>query len=254
MKFQRAEMAAPLVMIATFAVVISSLCWASPVAQDWQTQPSVFRRPAPTQAPSPYKDGMRVPAGNADLFAFPADPSTIDSKTNARNRTPVFIPDRCQENEILYPGDQDSDWVCDCKPTFVYHPPTRKCYQMYTQGYCPERTMIYLAPEAKHPECINNPCASANNVPEPRVFFNQTCVTLNANHAGCIFGQLNRVIGIDEKTNELACVNLTKVKLPPVDEKPINSASGMAGRESGFVAPISNNVQQSDFRGTSQQG
>uniref|UniRef100_A0A1Q3FKX0 Putative conserved secreted protein n=1 Tax=Culex tarsalis TaxID=7177 RepID=A0A1Q3FKX0_CULTA len=240
----------PLVAIATFVVVISSqCCLASPVAQDRQTQPP--RRPAPTQAPSPYKDGMRVPAGNADLFAFPADPSTIDSKTNARNRTPVFIPDRCQENEILYPGDQDSDWVCDCKPTFVYHPPTRKCYQMYTQGYCPEGTMIYLQPDAKHPECVNNACASAYHVAEPRVFFNQSCVTLNAYHKGCMFGQLNRVIGIDEKTNELACVNLTEVKLPPVDEKS-SPASGTSDRESGSVASISNNVQ--DFRGTTQQG
>uniref|UniRef100_A0A8D8CPB3 (northern house mosquito) hypothetical protein n=1 Tax=Culex pipiens TaxID=7175 RepID=A0A8D8CPB3_CULPI len=110
-------MMTPLVAIATFAVVISSQCLASPAGQDRSTQPSFSRRPVPTQAPSPYKDGQRVPAGNADLFAFPADPSTIESKTNARNRTPVFIPDRCQENEILYPGDQESDWVCDCKPS-----------------------------------------------------------------------------------------------------------------------------------------
>lgn len=243
-----------LVAIATFAVVISSQCLASPAGLDRSTQPTVSaRRPVPTQAPSPYKDGQRVPAGNADLFAFPADPSTIESKTNARNRTPVFIPDRCQENEILYPGDQESDWVCDCKPTFVYHPPTRKCYQMYTQGYCPDGTMISLKPDAKHPECIENHCFLSKTIPEPRVPFNQTCVTLNAYHDGCMFGRLNRVIGIDEKTNELACVNLTEVKLPPVEEKS-SSSSGTADRDSGSGAPISNNVQQSDVRGATQQG
>lgn len=242
---------APLVAIATTFLVISHGL-ASPTGQDRQTQPTNVSRRHPTQAPSPYKDGQRVPAGNADLFAFPADPSMIESNTNARNRTPVFIPDRCQENEILYPGDQESDWVCDCKPTYVYHPPTRKCYQMYTQGYCPVGTMIFLKPDAKHPECITNHCASAYEFPEPRVLFNGACSTLNTYHRSCKFGKLDRVIGIDEKTNELACVNLTGVKLPPAEEK--SGAQGTDRESNSAAAPFSNNVQQTDFRATPQQG
>lgn len=239
----------PLVAIATFAIVISQGL-AGPANLDRSpTQPSgVSRKP---EQPA-YKEGGRVPAGNADLFAYPADSSMIDSKNNARNRTPVFIPNRCQENEILYPGDQDSDWVCDCKPTYVYHPPTRKCYQMYTQGYCPEGTMISLKLDAKHPECIRNRCASDVAVQEPRVWFNGTCVTLNAYHDFCKYGGLHRVIGIDEKTNELACVNLTEIKLRPEDEK-LSFYQG-TNREPGSLAPISDNRQQTDFRGTSQQG
>lgn len=240
----------PLVAIVTLAIVISQGL-ASPANLDRSpTQPSsVARRP---EQPA-YKEGGRVPAGNADLFAYPADSSMIDSKNNARNRTPVFIPNRCQENEILYPGDQDSDWVCDCKPTYVYHPPTRKCYQMYTQGYCPEGTIISLKLDAKHPECIRNRCASDERVQEPRVWFNGTCVTLNAYHNFCQYGGLHRVIGIDEKTNELACVNLTEIKLRPEDEK-LSYYQG-TDREPGQVAQISDNgQQQADFRGTSPQG
>lgn len=237
--------------IATLAVVISQGL-ASPAADLRPTQQSsVAGDPRPT---SPYKDGIRVPAGNADLFAYPADPSTIDSKTNARNRTPVFIPDRCQENEILYPGDQDSDWVCDCKPTYVYHPPTRKCYQMYTQGYCPEGTMIFMRLDAKHPECVANRCATERAVPEPRVFFNGSCVTLNGRHDGCEYGQLHRVIGIDEKTNELACVNLTEIKLRPEDEN-LSFHHG-TDREPGSATPRSDNAARQTVpgRGAPQQG
>lgn len=249
----RAEMTPLVAIYATLAIVISQGL-ANPASLDRsQTQPSTIRPQNSPKPTSPYKEGGRVPAGNADLFAYPADPSMIDSKNNARNRTPVFIPNRCQENEILYPGDQDSDWVCDCKPTYVYHPPTRKCYQMYTQGYCPEGTMISLKLDAKHPECIRNECASDERVPEPRVKFNETCVTLNAYHKFCQYGGLHRVIGIDEKTNELACVNLTEIKLRPEDEK-LSYLQG-TDREPGQVAQISDNgQQQADFRGTSQQG
>lgn len=241
---RRAEMTT-LVAIATFAIVISQGL-ASPASLDRSptTQQPSTRKPA-------YKDGNRESAGNLDLFAYPAEPSTVDSKNNARNRTPVFIPNRCQENEILYPGDQDSDWVCDCKPTYVYHPPTRKCYQMYTQGYCPEGTMISLKIDAKHPECIPNQCANSN-VPEPKVLFNNTCVTLNEKHEYCKYGELHRVIGIDENTNELACVNLTEIKLRPMDEK-LSYYHG-TDQNPGQVAHSSNNEQPADFRGTSHQG
>lgn len=31
-------------------------------------------------------------------------------------------------------GDNEKDWVCDCKPVHVYYPETMKCYQVYDQG------------------------------------------------------------------------------------------------------------------------
>lgn len=59
------------------------------------------------------------------------------------------------EGEYLYPGDSDKDWgwyfrlflnkkncennkfkllVCDCRPTYVYHPGSAKCHATYDQG------------------------------------------------------------------------------------------------------------------------
>ncbi|XP_055550173.1 fibrillin-2-like [Wyeomyia smithii] len=157
---------------------------------------------------SPYKDGQRVAT---ELFAFPADQSTIDSMLNARNRTPVYIPEKCLENEILYPGDQDSDWVCDCKPTYVFHPPTRKCYEMYTQGYCENGFMIKLALNAKKPECIPNSCVS-DDPKVSMVMFKGTCVVLNNYDPRCEIGQLKRFVGVNETTHELECINITGVK------------------------------------------
>lgn len=35
-------------------------------------------------------------------------------------------------NSLL--GDNEKDWVCDCKPIYVYYPQTMKCYPVYEQG------------------------------------------------------------------------------------------------------------------------
>lgn len=33
-----------------------------------------------------------------------------------QNKKPVLTPIRCGANELLYPGDDIDDWMCDCKP------------------------------------------------------------------------------------------------------------------------------------------
>ncbi|XP_055618864.1 uncharacterized protein LOC129763643 [Toxorhynchites rutilus septentrionalis] len=203
-------------MIRLFAIAVTviSLCAASPASRS-QSNGEDSAAIVPGHK-SPYKGGQREESnGDSELFAFPADQSTIEANQNARNRTPVYLPKRCLENEILYPGDQESDWVCDCKPTFVYHPPTRQCYEMYTQGYCEYGYMIYLVPGGKHPECIKNDCADR---PPPSlnsslVLYNGECVVLNEYHQNCTIGKINRIIGINEKTHELDCLDISVVKL-----------------------------------------
>uniref|UniRef100_A0A8W7Q4K4 DUF4789 domain-containing protein n=1 Tax=Anopheles coluzzii TaxID=1518534 RepID=A0A8W7Q4K4_ANOCL len=142
-----------------------------------------------------------------ELFAYPAEQSAIESKQNARNRTPIFIPKQCAENEILYPGDHENDWVCDCKPSksYVYHPETQQCYQMYTRGYCPSGKIIYIEPKGKHPECVPNQCADG------KVRFMNVCAVLNQEHQLCHLANIKLVVGIDEDTHELECVNISDV-------------------------------------------
>lgn len=156
---------------------------------------------------SAYKNNTRE-GGKDELFGYPENPSAIESKQNARNRTPVFIPNRCDKNEILYPGDQETDWVCDCKPTFVYHPQSRQCYQLFTQGYCEGSTMLTLPKGAKHAECVLNRCHQEG---ADMVEFDRTCVKLNDYHQKCQHGMLKQLIGVREDTNELACINISDV-------------------------------------------
>lgn len=167
--------------------------------------------------PSVYKNNSRDSQnGTSELFGYPEDPSAIESKQNARNRTPVYIPNRCQKNEILYPGDQESDWVCDCKPTYVYHPPTRQCYQLFTQAYCDERYMVTLEPDAKHPQCVVNDCYKRN---ENLVPFGNECVQLNAYHKNCSHHQLKQIVSVREEDNKLGCINISDV----LDKRPMPS-------------------------------
>lgn len=219
-------------LVATFIVVVISLCSAGPT----QNFNKNDHNPVPTtNKQSAYKNNTREEQEGTipELFAFPAEPSTIESKQNARNRTPVFLPQKCQENEILYPGDQESDWVCDCKPTFVYHPKTRKCYEMYTQGYCDNGMMIHLKPGAKYADCILNQCPNGDNN-LPQVLYNGRCVALNQYHDGCKFGEIQRVVGVDEKTHELACLDISVVNVQSASQK---QASGVAAGSEQTITP-----------------
>lgn len=33
-----------------------------------------------------------------------------------QDRQPVYMPATCPIGELLYPGDQKDDWICDCRP------------------------------------------------------------------------------------------------------------------------------------------
>lgn len=197
------------VFVISLAVFACAAPQHSIVRGDQQQQQFSGSNGVTTAKGSVYKNNTREnPLGKGELFGYPEDPSNIESKQNARNRTPVFIPNRCQKNEILYPGDQEYDWVCDCKPTFIYHPPTRQCYQLFTQGYCKGNTMLILRKEAKQPECVPNRCHQAD---ADMVEFEGLCVKLNDYHEKCRHHDLKQLIGVREDTNELGCVNISDV-------------------------------------------
>lgn len=184
------------------------LCVASPTRYE-QPQQSTSNR-QPPQQPA-YHNNER--GQNTELFGFPAEASVIESKQNARNRTPVFIPDQCGENEILYPGDQEHDWVCDCKPTFVYDPDNRKCHEMFTQGYCQPGYMISLPLNETEARCVLNDCYVSGR---PYVKFDGECVELNTYHRTCKAGEIQRIVGVDEKTHQLSCMDISVVQVKNV--------------------------------------
>uniref|UniRef100_A0A182PSI7 DUF4789 domain-containing protein n=1 Tax=Anopheles epiroticus TaxID=199890 RepID=A0A182PSI7_9DIPT len=140
-----------------------------------------------------------------ELFAFPADVVVNPYLENARNRTPVFIPGKCGTNEILYPGDHDNDWVCDCRPGHVYSPPQDSCYPLFQQGFCQSGEYVDLARPSKIVKCTRNVCTGKNEVP-----YKGRCVQLHRNNRLCkIERRISWVIGVNITTLELDCVEGT---------------------------------------------
>lgn len=106
---------------------------------------------------------------------------------------------RCRPGEVLYPGDQGDDWVCDCRPGYIYHPLTSQCYAAYTRGPCRESEYIILPRTSVIPECVPNPCKKANFVP-----FNNACHQLNK-PGPCPVPEIDNKIGVNETTLEIIC-------------------------------------------------
>lgn len=148
-----------------------------------------------------------------------------------KNRQPLYFPGRCSENELLYPGDQKDDWVCDCVPGHLFHPDTDKCYGMYTRGPCPNRQYLIL-PEGKSiPECENNPCTGLNRVP-----FRGVCHTLNK--AGpCRYPELSYVVGVNVTNLKLDCVKQSS-NLPTINFEDRFDNAEQNGAESYPLPPI----------------
>uniref|UniRef100_A0A182M0N7 DUF4789 domain-containing protein n=1 Tax=Anopheles culicifacies TaxID=139723 RepID=A0A182M0N7_9DIPT len=140
-----------------------------------------------------------------ELFAFPADEVVNPYLENARNRTPVYIPGKCSTNEILYPGDHESDWVCDCRPGYVYAPLQDSCFPLFQQGFCQPGEYVGLARPSTIVKCIQNICNGKNEVP-----YMGGCVKLHQNNGKCkIEKNISWVIAVNITTLELDCVKGT---------------------------------------------
>lgn len=54
--------------------------------------------------------------------------------------------------------------MCDCRPTYVYHPDHDKCYALYRQGPCARGEHLLLKDGSKVPQCERNTCQRDNEV------------------------------------------------------------------------------------------
>ncbi|XP_073814706.1 uncharacterized protein [Musca autumnalis] len=131
---------------------------------------------------------------------FPDGLETDKSKANLNGRTPIYIPSRCKQHELLYPGDQKDDWVCDCAPAALYYPEKDACYPAFRQGPCAPNQILVLGNNAIIPECIANACGVDGQIQIQKV-----CYELG--QAGpCPNAHLNYVLGVDPKTMHIDCV------------------------------------------------
>ncbi|XP_026734665.1 uncharacterized protein LOC113498730 isoform X2 [Trichoplusia ni] len=89
------------------------------------------------------------------------------------NRQPVFLPAMCPENELYYPGDQKDDWICDCRPAYLFHPKSDSCWPAYRKGPCEDGHYLVLKSDSAIPVCERNPCSV-----DSYVLFNGRCERL----------------------------------------------------------------------------
>jgi len=124
---------------------------------------------------------IKAPAGlknqpNATIV-FPSE-DTNKNRRPTHNRLPIADTRICYENELLYPGDNEGDWTCDCKPGFLHYPQTGFCYEAHTQGPCKRDEVLVLASNARIPECVRNSCDHG------LVRFDENCYPLHSDE-GC---------------------------------------------------------------------
>lgn len=117
-----------------------------------------------------------------------------------QNKLPVFIPNRCGDNELLYPGDYKDDWVCDCRPGYIYHPTSSACYSPFRQGPCPRKSYLYLPKGQYIPQCQINTC-NLDGI----VSFNGGCHELGLS-GPCKYPELSYVVAVNQTTMQLQCI------------------------------------------------
>ncbi|GBP61168.1 hypothetical protein EVAR_28376_1 [Eumeta japonica] len=110
----------------------------------------------------------------------------------------------CPANELYYPGDQKDDWICDCRPAYLYHPASDSCWPAWTRGPCAEKQYLVLPSNTVIPVCEQNPCDDG------KVPWNTKCETLGSSQP-CVhlFPPTVAVLGVNATTLAIECVALT---------------------------------------------
>lgn len=144
--------------------------------------------------------GVQVVLG--DLL-YPEHFETDKKKSNLQGRTPLFAPSRCKEHELLYPGDQADDWICDCAPAALYYPETDACYPAFRRGPCADAEFLVLGDNAILPVCIANDCKV-----DGQVKINGRCFEFGK-PGTCKDANLSYVVGVNISTLHVDCVKLS---------------------------------------------
>ncbi|XP_077300254.1 uncharacterized protein LOC143921030 [Arctopsyche grandis] len=124
-------------------------------------------------------------------------------KLPADNRRPVENRQECDENELYYPGDNNDDWICDCRPSYIYYPDRSKCFPAFKKGPCKDNEYLIMPNNSYVPVCEKNPCYK-----EGFVRISRRCVQLGT---ACNIDSRRRY-GVEEGTLIPKC-------LPPPNEQ-----------------------------------
>ncbi|XP_055321604.1 uncharacterized protein LOC129577863 [Sitodiplosis mosellana] len=132
-------------------------------------------------------------------IGFPESEEQNPDTQHKLHKQPVQFPSKCKDGELYYPGDQGDDWVCDCKPGYVFYPPSSQCFAAFKRGPCNAGNYLVLPKSSVIPECVRNPCVHDNFVS-----FRGNCYQLDKS-GPCPVPELMNVIGVNETTLEIIC-------------------------------------------------
>ncbi|XP_011562965.3 uncharacterized protein LOC105392971 [Plutella xylostella] len=148
---------------------------------------------------------LTLPQNMQDLVGFP-ETEEVESDKNKEGRQPIYAPVICAENELYYPGDQKDDWICDCRPAFLYHPTTDACWPAYRKGPCSQGEYLVLKSTSVIPVCVRNPCYGDNFV-----VWNAKCVQLGTTEPCALFSRRHpsaKALGVNATTLAVSCLDL----------------------------------------------
>ncbi|KAL9899660.1 uncharacterized protein ACN427_007253 [Glossina fuscipes fuscipes] len=137
-------------------------------------------------------------------LGFPEVVDISKNKANLQGRLPLFSPGRCKDYELLYPGDQKNDWICDCAPAAIYHPDTDACYPAFHRGPCEAEEILILPDEKIIPACVPNDCKV-----DGRIKVRGGCYDFGENGPCQTTATESYVIGVDPKTLHVDCIRLS---------------------------------------------
>ncbi|XP_014371870.2 uncharacterized protein LOC106721446 [Papilio machaon] len=142
--------------------------------------------------------GEQMPKGAIGFPEVEENPKV----SNKQDRQPIYLPSVCPENELYYPGDHKTDWICDCRPGYLYHPATDRCWLAYQRGPCSEGQYLVLPKSSVLPICEINPCIS-----DDTVMYNGNCTTLG-DMRPCGLSYPAKVVWINATTIKVDCVKV----------------------------------------------
>ncbi|KAJ0173730.1 hypothetical protein K1T71_010879 [Dendrolimus kikuchii] len=161
-----------------------------------------------------------------DAIGFPEVEENTAAQ-NKENRLPVYLPAACPMNELYYPGDQKDDWICDCRPAYLYHPDSDMCWPAYRQGPCQGGFHLILPQNSAIPVCVKNDCTI-----DSYVMWNGKCEKMNT-LSPCI-SDFTRyapmILGVNATTLTIDCIPLEVKSRFSVD--PVTSRSNVCANGS----------------------
>ncbi|KAJ8944531.1 hypothetical protein NQ318_009694 [Aromia moschata] len=121
-----------------------------------------------------------------------------------QQRVPLYAPNKCPDNQLLYPGDQEHDWICDCGPGYVYYPTKDACFEAYRKGPCPGKQHLIVRNGSVIPECMLNPCEDGF------AMYNGKCYELGKPNGPCRpINEGGGIFDVNATTLEVECLKGT---------------------------------------------